>query len=302
MTRKPALSLVAVPGRRTGAIELAQEIERRGFSGVYAPSIAGDGLSLCLAIALRTKEIRVGTSIAPIYLRHPFEYASSASFIHEVSGGRFVFGIGVSHGPVHNMLGISVGKPLQDVRRFVERMRSAQRAGELPPIVLATLRKGMVRLAGAIADGMVWANGARSHMKRSLSYLPKEKRESASFFVGNMIPTCISDDKAAAAELMRRTLVGYGMLPNYQNYWIEAGYGEEIAAIREAAEKGEQDKIPSLMSERWLSDVTLYGSASEVREGIEAWYDAGVNTPILVPSSTQGGQMQAFQELFAAFE
>jgi alkanesulfonate monooxygenase SsuD/methylene tetrahydromethanopterin reductase-like flavin-dependent oxidoreductase (luciferase family) len=297
--QKPAISLVAVPGRGQATIELAQEIERRGFSGIYCPSLAGDGLSLCLAIALTTKDLRLGTSIAPIYTRHVFEYAHTASFIHEVSGGRFVFGVGVSHAPVHQRFGLSVGKPLADTRRFVEQLRAVPRL-ELPPIVLATLRRRMVQLAGEIADGVVWANGARSHMQQSLSNLPEEKRES--FFVGNMIPTCISDDKAAAAEVMRRTLTGYAILPNYQNYWIEAGYGEEMAAVRKALAAGEQDKLTSLMSERWLSDVTLYGSAAEVREGVEAWYAAGVKTPILVPSSTQGGQMQALQELLAAFD
>lgn len=302
MTRKPAVSLVAVAGRRQATLELAQELERGGFSGVYAPSLAGDGLGLCLALALTTKRIQFGTAIAPIYTRHPVEYAQTASMIHELSGGRFVFGIGVSHGPVHDMLGIKVGKPLADVRRFVERVRATPRAGELPPIVLATLRQHMVQLAGEIAEGVVWANGAHSHMQQSLSYLPAEKRNDESFFVGNMIPTCVSDDKEAAAAVMRRTLVGYAMLPNYQNYWIEAGYEEEIAAIRKAIAAGEQEKVPSLISDRWLSDVTLSGSASEVREGVEAWYAAGVKTPILVPSSTQGGQMQAFQELLAAFE
>jgi alkanesulfonate monooxygenase SsuD/methylene tetrahydromethanopterin reductase-like flavin-dependent oxidoreductase (luciferase family) len=56
------------------------------------------------------------------------------------------------------------------------------------------------------------------------------------------------------------------------------------------------------MSDRWLSDCTLYGSVGEVREGIEAWFDAGVKTPIIVPSSTSGGQAKAFEELFAAFD
>ncbi len=299
--RKPAISLVAVPGRRLATIELAQEIERRGFSGIYAPSLAGDGLGLCLAIALKTTTLALGTSIAPIYMRHVVDFAQSASFIHEVSGGRFVFGVGVSHAPVHRRYGVTAGKPLEDMRRFVEGLHAVPRV-DLPPIVLATLRKRMVQLAGEIAEGVVWANGARSHMQQSLSYLPKEKREAQSFFVGNMIPTCISDDKAAAAEVMRKTLTGYAMLPNYQNYWIEAGYGEEIAAVRKALAAGEQDKLTSIMNERWLSDVTLYGSASEVRDGVEAWCAAGVKTPILVASSTSGGQMQALQELLAAFD
>jgi hypothetical protein len=56
------------------------------------------------------------------------------------------------------------------------------------------------------------------------------------------------------------------------------------------------------MSDTWLADCTLYGSLPQVREGLEAWGDAGVATPILVRSSTSGGQMQALQELFAAFK
>ena len=44
---------------------------------------------------------------------------------------------------------------------------------------------------------------------------------------------------------------------------------------------------------------TLFGSAAKVREGIEAWYDAGIKTPIIVPSSVNGGQFQAFDEFFA---
>ncbi len=301
MTPKPAVSLAAVPGRRKATLELAQEVERRGFSGIYCPSF-GDGLGLCLALALCTNEIRFGTSIAHIYTRHVYEFAQSASTIHELSGGRFVFGAGVSHGPVHQRMGLSPGKPLADMRRFVEGLRGAQGAGELPPIVLATLRKKMVRLAGEVADGIVWANGARSHMSESLAELPAEKRNDPKFFVGCMIPTVISDDKEAAKAVLRRTLTGYAMLPNYQNYWIEAGYADEMGAIRSAVASGGMDKVQSLMSDDWLDDVTLSGSAAEVREGVEAWHAAGVNTPILVPSSTEGGQMKAFEELFAAFE
>lgn len=301
MTQKPAVSLAAVPGRRKATLELAQRIEAEGFSGIYCPSF-GDGLGLCEALALVTKTIRFGTTIANIYTRHPFDYAQTASLVHELSEGRFVFGVGVSHGPAHQRLGLQVGKPLSDVRRFVGRLRDAakQGAGELPPVVLATLRKRMVALAGEIADGCVWANGARSHMPESLAALPPEKRNEG-FFIGDMIPTCIDDDRQAAAAVMRRVLTGYVALPNYRNYWIEAGYEEEMRAIEHALARGEQDRVPSLMSDRWLSDVTLFGPAKDVREGVEAWYGAGVNTPILVPSSTKGGQMKAFEELFEAF-
>ena len=93
----------------------------------------------------------------------------------------------------------------------------------------------------------------------------------------------------------------YVSLPNYRNYWKEAGYVEEMTAIEKALSRGQADSLTSLMSDRWLADVTLFGSAEEVRDGVEAWREAGVTSPILVPSSAHGNQMNAFEELFAAF-
>ncbi|UCE85792.1 MAG: LLM class flavin-dependent oxidoreductase [Deltaproteobacteria bacterium] len=296
----PALSLAAVPRRRRATLDLAREIEARGFAGIYCASF-GDALALCEAIALVTQRIPFGTSIVPIYTRHVADFAQMASFIHEVSGGRFRFGIGVSHAPMLRRFGIEPGKPLADMRTFVSELRAVPRAGELPPIVLATLRKKMIALAGEIGDGIVFANGARSHMPESIAALPPATRKDADFFIGNMIPTCISDDVEAAAAVNRRTLTGYAMMPNYRNYWREAGYVEEMDAVEKALAAGERDRIPTLLSERWLADTTLFGSAARVREGVEAWRDAGVRTPILVPSSAVGNQMTAFQELFAAF-
>ena len=300
MTQMPAISLAAVPGRRKATIELAQEIEKRGFSGIYGPSL-GDSMALCEALALATNEITFGTTIMPIYFRQVTDFAQTASFIHEVSDGRFRFGIGVSHAPALKSRGISAGKPLTDTRNFVEELRAVPRAGELPPIVLATLRKKMIALSEEIAAGMVFANGARSHMKESLATLSPAARDNEDFFIGDMIPTCINDDVEAAKAVNRKTLTSYAMLPNYRNYWKEAGYEEEMTAIERAVEAKEFDKVPALLSDKWLADTTLFGSASAVREGVEAWFDAGVRTPILVPSSANGGQMKAFEEMLAIF-
>jgi len=297
----PALSLAAVAGRRKATIELAQQIEDAGFSGIYCASF-GDSMGLCLSLAHSTKRIRFGTSILPIYYRNPFDLAQSASYIGEVSDGRFVLGIGVSHAPSNARLGVQTGKPLSDMRLYVEKMREAsERVGALPPIVLASLRKKMVQLAVEIGDGAVWANASLSHMEQSLSNVPQERLDDG-FFVGNMIPTVIDEDREAAAAVNRRTLTGYVMLPNYRNYWKEAGYVEEMEAIEKTLEAGERDKLPGLMTDRWLSDATLYGTASEVREGVERWFAAGVKTPILVPSSTKGGQFKAFAEILEAFK
>jgi alkanesulfonate monooxygenase SsuD/methylene tetrahydromethanopterin reductase-like flavin-dependent oxidoreductase (luciferase family) len=299
--RMPAVSLAAVPGRRNAIIEMAQDIEKRGFSGIYCPSI-GDVLGLCTAIGMATKEIPFGTSIQPIYTRHPSDFAQTASFINEISGGRFRFGIGVSHAPSMARLGIKQGKPLSDMREFVKSVRETPRVGELPPIVLATLRRKMIQLSEQVGDGMVFANGARSHMSTSLAALSDDKRNDPNFFIGNMIPTCISDDEEAAKAINRRTLTGYAMLPNYRNYWKEAGYVEEMEAVEAALKQGKPEDVPKALSDRWLADTTLFGSASKVRDGIEAWFDAGIRTPIIVPSSAAGNQFKAFEEFFALYQ
>lgn len=296
----PALSLVAVPGRRQATLDIAREAERRGFSGLYVPSIFGN-MAQCTALALATAHIPFATAIAPIYARTTEDFAHSAAYIHELSGGRFRFGIGVAHGPSHIRMGVTPGKPLGDIRAFVAKLRSYDGIGALPPIVLAALRKRMVALAAEIADGLIFANTSRSHMAQSLSVVPAAKRADPDFLVGNMIPTCISDDIAAAKAVNRRTLTRYTTLPNYRNYWKEAGYEGEMMAIERAIAEGRQGDIPSLMSDHWLADATLFGPAGAVRDGVAAWREAGITTPILVPSSASGNQLKAVEEIFAAF-
>ena len=296
--RLPALSLAAVPARRAQTLELATEIERRGFSGIYCPSF-GDAMGLCLSIAHVTSTIDFGTSIQPIYLQHPAALATSASYLHEIADGRFRLGVGVTHGPVVKRLGVETGKPLADMREYVGSMQTAAESmGGLPPLVLATLRDKMVGLAVEVGDGAVWANASRSRMGHSLGLVPPDRE---GFWIGNMIPTVIDDDLDAARARNRKTLQGYVALPNYRNYWFDAGYEDEMTAVQTALEARDPDAVLAAMSDRWLDDCTLSGPVSRVRDGIDAWFDAGVTAPIVVPSSTSGGQAKAFTELFDAY-
>src|SRR5262249_32458483 len=162
-----------------------------------APSLFAN-MSLCEALCHVTQKIPFASSIAPIYARTVGDFAQTAAFMHEVSRGRFRLGLGVSHAPTHARMGVSVGKPLGDMRKCVESLRAHTGIGALPPILLATLRKQMVALAGEIGDGLVFANGARSHMSASLAVLPAAKRRDPAFVIANMIPTCINEDIEAA--------------------------------------------------------------------------------------------------------
>jgi len=74
-----------------------------------------------------------------------------------------------------------------------------------------------------------------------------------------------------------------------------------MQAVEQAIDNGIDKGLTKIAGDTWLDDITLYGSASRVREGLEAWFEAGVDTPVLVPSSTKGGMAKAALELFEVF-
>jgi alkanesulfonate monooxygenase SsuD/methylene tetrahydromethanopterin reductase-like flavin-dependent oxidoreductase (luciferase family) len=198
-------------------------------------------------LGVRHRAHPFATAIAPIYAQTVEEFAHTAAYIHEVSGGRFQFGIGVAHEPSHTRMGVTPGKPLGDIRAFVAKVRSYDGIGALPPIVLSALRKRMIALAAEIADGSVFANGCLSHMSDSLAIVPVAKRNDPNFFIGNRIRTCICDDEAEAKSVLRRTVANYALMPNYRNYWKEAGYVEEMTAIEDATAQGRLDDVPKYL-------------------------------------------------------
>ena len=298
----PAISIVATPTKRSAILQLAQEAESRGFAGLACPSL-GATLGLCTSLAHATNTIRFWTSIQPVYYNHPVEMSNTAAHIHEISGGRFGIGLGVSHAPVVQRLGVATGKPLTDMSNYVASMRANSRfSGELPPIYLAALRDKMLALSVDVAEGAIWANASLSDISRQVDLVPPNRR--ANFFMANMIPTVISDDEDAAMAIHRKTLTGYMSLPNYRNYWRQAGYAEEMDAaevILETLPKEEHAQaLQTAMSDRWLRDCTASGSATSIRDQLSAWTDKGI-LPIAVMSSTSGGQAKAIAELFNAY-
>ena len=294
-THLPAVSLIGTPTKRMAILELASEAERRGFAGLACPGVGGN-LATCASLAHVTSTIPFWTSIQPIYLSQPNELAATAGHLHEVSSGRFRLGLGVSHTPMLDRLGVASGKPLSDMRDYVGALRRSERsAGTLPPILLAALRDKMLDLAVEIAEGAIWANASLSHTPAQVARIPDDRR--AAMQLANMVPTVIDADLDAARAVHRRTLGGYITLPNYRNYWRSAGFEAEMDAIETALDGGDQAAAVAAMSDRWLDDCTISGDAAAVRERFAAWSDTGV-TPIAVMSSTTGGQAKAIRQLF----
>ena len=186
----------------------------------------------------------------PIYFRNPVDMASTAAFIHEISGGRFWLGIGVTHGPGTRAPRHHAGQGRSlTFREYIAAMEAASaQHGDLPPIVLATLRQRMAELSAEISSGAVWANASCNDFQNSVAHLG-DAASRDDFFVGNMIPTVIDDDRAAGAARNRKTLAGYVSLPNYRNYWKQAGWIDEMEAAETAIAAGDTDALNRAMTD-----------------------------------------------------
>ena len=157
-------------------------------------------------------------------------------------------------------LGIDTGKPLHDMGAYLDKIRASTRiSGDLAPLYVAALRNKMLDLALAKGDGAIWANASRRFMPTQVDRVVAAGQDQ--FFLANMVPTVIDSDIDAARAIHRRTLTSYVGLPNYRNYWKQAGYAQEMADIEAAIAAGDRDRVPSMMTDAWIDDCTISGSA-----------------------------------------
>lgn len=129
-------------------------------------------------------------------------------------------------------------------------------------------------------------------------------KQNPNFFVGNMIPTCVSEDEEKAKGMMSQWLSSAtALLFFYRNYWKQSGYPEEMRAIEEATDERETHKTASFLSDDFLSDTTLCGTSSQVLDSLEMWYEAGIKTPILAPIVLKEDQrIDTYQRLIQIFQ
>lgn len=292
--RLPAVAMVAAPGRLAETVALGTAFDEAGFRGLYLPSV-GDPVSLCLSLAHATRSITLATSVLPIYRRHPTDLAAAARHLAEISGDRFVLGLGVSHATQRADLGVRPRSLLGDVRDYLAELSGALAAAPVAPrVVLAALGPKMVDLALSGASGLVQANVALSSVPALLADL-RERGRPAGFDVANMIPTVVGDDLAAARERCRDILLPYLGRPSYVAHWRRSGHAAEMAAVDRA--DGNVAGLRAAMTDRWIDDVCLYGPPTRIREGLAAWDASGLDLPVLVPSSLDGGHRAALRQI-----
>ncbi|MBI3301342.1 MAG: LLM class flavin-dependent oxidoreductase [Deltaproteobacteria bacterium] len=300
--------------------QLSRIAEEKGWDAVFMSEAMNDALAGIESMALATSRIRVGTWIANIYLRHPALAGASAVAIDELSDGRLILGLGVSHRPLLDALGIEMKEARTYFRSYLETVKKVM-AGGPPregmriqfrpaahkiPIYLGALALETVELAGEVADGamlyLCTPDRVREAVNRLRRGAAKAGRDPETLETTLGIPVYMSDDLEAARAGARANLAGSGSLPFYNRLFHRSGFVQEAAALSQAVAKGDQAAAAAAISDEMADAMCLIGPASRCRERLQAFREAGVQMPILVPNPVKedfGSAVRKILETFA---
>lgn len=273
---------------------LAREAEDAGFEAIFSPEVQPwSAIANAQVFAEVTKNIKVGTWIANIYMRHPVMAASEALTVQEVSGGRMVLGLGVSHKPVNDKFEIDMGNPIEQMRNYVAAVRSfIDGSSELlrlkrdlapMPIYIAGLTQKTAELAGEVSDGIMAYIATPSYVTKIAEAVKcgakKAKRFSSEIDITNGLPTFISEDTESAYDAAKKGLGLYATFPFYQRMIKNVGYPEIVEKIKDGV------KPADALTNEFLDEVALIGPPSRCREKLEVFIEAGLRLPIIVPNA-----------------
>jgi F420-dependent oxidoreductase-like protein len=243
------LSIHAIAGvDATTLVDLIVQAEEAGVKQVWATQggASTDLLTAYAAAFQRTSEIRLGTSIVPIYPRHPLALAQQVATAASLGAGRLRLGVGTSHRPtIENVYGLKMDEPLAYLAEYVTVLRAALWEGSVDhqgrfftarvkmnhpqpvPVLIATLGTKAFRMSGELSDGAIsWNVPARHLLEVALPAL-REGAESAGRPAPPLVahvPVVLSEDPAAARTAAKKALSVYARLPFYYNMWAAAGY------------------------------------------------------------------------------
>jgi probable F420-dependent oxidoreductase len=254
-----------------------------------AETVGREPFTLLGAVAADAGGMWLGTSIASIWSRDAMATRMGAFTLHELTGGRFVLGLGVSHPHLAQRLrGHAYEKPLTRMREYLEAYRALPYLGPTlsgdegvptqPPIILAALRERMLALAAQSTAGAFPFHVTTERVAWTRAVLdaatPDPAAPAARPLLAASLPVILEEDPVVARATARAYLAPYVRAPNYQASWAEQGFGPE-----DWAKPG---------SDRLVDAMVAWGPVEAVRARIAALHAAGADHVTIVPVSPDG--------------
>jgi probable F420-dependent oxidoreductase len=280
---------------------LVEKAERAGFDDLWSGETSGpDGFTPLLLAAIWTERMRLGTGVVNAFTRGPAVLAQHAAALQDASRGRFCLGIGSSSNViVERWNGIPFERPLTKVRETVEVLRTVLAGGRSPggfklesapdpppPIYVAALRERMLRLGGAVGDG-VFVNflplpslpAVIAQIRAGESEAGRDEGSSdvlCRFF-------CIPQSAEEALPLARWMFAAYATVPVYEAFFRWLGWGEAIDPMVEAWNGGDRESARELAPDDLIREIFIFGNADEQKARLAEFVAGGITTPVLTP-------------------
>ncbi|HEX9989150.1 MAG TPA: LLM class flavin-dependent oxidoreductase [Chloroflexia bacterium] len=291
LRERVGLSIHAIAGIDAPTlVDLIVQAEEAGVKQVWATQ-GGSSTDLLTAYAAafqRTGEIRLGTSIVPIYPRHPLALAQQAATVAGLGPGRLRLGIGTSHRPsIEGIYGMKMEEPLAYLEEYIGVLRAALWDGSVQhegrfftarvkmnhpqpvPVLIATLGEKSFRLAGRVSDGAISWNVPAQHLLNVALPALREGAASADRQAPPLVahvPVVLSDDVEAVRSAARKALSVYARLPFYYNMWAAAGYPLEADGS---------------VSDGLIDNLVVMGDEASVTARLRALLDSGLDELLL---------------------
>jgi len=309
-----------------------------------AEAYGSDAATILGFLAAQTSTIKLGSAIFQMPARSPAMTAMTAATLDQLSGGRMLLGIGSSGPQVaEGWHGQRFGKQIARTREYVQVVRMALRRErvefhgetlELPlpdgpgkalkltigtvqdeiPIFLAAIGPNNTRLAGEIADGWIPTLFSPEHVAEFRPLLEEGAARAGRSLDGfRVMPTVnvfITDDLEAARNATRPFIALYvgGMGSRDKNFYNALvqryGFADEARRVQDLYLEGKRDEAMAALSDELIDMVSLVGPKDHVRERLQVFRDAGVDTlgatPLAFDREGRLEQLRLLAELNAA--
>lgn len=306
------------------AVELARAAKDRGYEEIWMAEVnGGDSYALAGAVAQGLPGIRIGTAVVPAQTRTPMMHAMAAMTLSQLTNGNFILGLGLSSpNIVRDWAGQPYDKPLTRMREHVEVLRqmlSGQKTtyegrtlsakgfrlggvtvGEVP-IYLGALNKGMLRLTGALADGICLNMVPESALPQVLGEVragaEEAGRDPGAIEVVARLHVVMADDPAMGRNLIRTVFGAYAATPGYNKCFEWIGFEEEARQIREAFAEGDRAGVAMGVTDRLCDAMAVVGDRETVRARIRAYAEAGIDVCVVNPIADLSAVPQVLEDL-----
>jgi probable F420-dependent oxidoreductase len=292
---------------------IVESLPDLGFTDLWSMETAGADAFTPLALAsVWAPALRLGTAIVPVYTRGPALLAMQAAGMAEAAPGRFALGLGASSATiVERWNGLAHDRPFQrcrDTLRFlrealagqavtqeyetfeVDRFRLDRVPDQTPPLLLAALRPGMLRLAAREADGVIlnWlgVDDVPTVLSAFRAGLDHSRGEGPAKEIIARIFVCPTEDTGYARKLGRRLIAGYLTVPVYAEYQKWLGRGEALKPMWDAWTSGDRKQAAACVPDEVVDALVVHGTPSECREHLARYAASGITTvvPALLPT------------------